>query len=396
MIVLDKTFYSLTRKLLILTGLWPFSSRILNVAMRATWLCLVFGFQVVQIALLQIGGVTIIHMIYFISFSCTTMIVYVKYIASGLLQHVLKNSLESLARWHSSTDQRELQIFEKFGNKQDRVVVIYLYIGVTTTIVCLLVLASPTLLDFIVPLNNSRSLHFILVIEFDSERDNHFYLVYGYLIACCVGGVILTTANDCTISILLNHHSAVYETISYRIEKAINQWLDPKTIAFQKDHRLHRTIGEMMDLYQRTQSDFDSIMRTVMIPYSVLIVLMTISLCTHMSQFVERVQSPADFDLTIINGLSYLIQLVTSYRENCMSQTYTDNSLNVFHELCKTRWYKLPLKVQKLLLLSLQRTSKGSVPLLAGIYVPSRKGFTGMLNASFKYFTMMNSIRYNS
>ncbi|XP_078036270.1 uncharacterized protein LOC144469650 isoform X2 [Augochlora pura] len=376
---LDETFYSLSRKLLLLTGLWPFSNRTLNIATRFTWLCLVFSFEVVQIILLRIGGVTLTHMTCFISFSCLTMIVYLKFIISGLLEHVLRNSLESLARGHSSTDQRELQIFERFGNKQNQMIVIYIYIGVSTIFICFLGLVSPMVLDIILPLNNSRSLHFILVIEFDSEKDNYFYLAYAYLMICCTCGVVLLTANDCTISILLHHHSAVYELISYRIKKAINRWLDPKAIVFKKDKRLHRGIGEMMDLYQKTQSEFESIMTTVMIPYSVVIILMTISLCTHMSQFVERVHSPADLDLTIINGLSYLIQLAMTYRENCMCQTYSDNSLNVFHELCTTEWYKLPLKVQKLVLLALQRTSKGSVPVLAGMFVPSRKGFTGVI-----------------
>ncbi|XP_076287739.1 uncharacterized protein LOC143212648 [Lasioglossum baleicum] len=100
--------------------------------------------------------------------------------------------------------------------------------------------------------------------------------------------------------------------------------------------------------------------------------------------------------MTIVNASMCVIQLAYAYRENNICQIYIDNSANVYHEICQTPWYALPLKVQKLFLHVLQRTSKGCVPVIGGIFVPSRKGFTWMLNTACSYFTVMYSLRYKS
>ncbi|XP_076657871.1 uncharacterized protein LOC143361992 isoform X1 [Halictus rubicundus] len=391
--VFRETSYNLSRKLLILTGLWPFTGRILNLSVRAAWCCFIVSFEVFQIVIMTHHAITIIRLVYFISFLCTMMILFTKYLIVIFLQDILKKLLVNIARWYGSTDQEEIRIFEKFGNDQKREVIIFICLAVVTVVTCQLALLSPALLNIVVPLNYSRSIRFMLVIEF-KQGDDNFFLVYVYFTIACVTLMLIISTSDCIMSIMLHYHSAVYETISYRTNVAINEWLNPKNVAFEKDHRLYQQICEVMELYQNIQSDFERIMAVITTPYFIIVMMLTFSLCIYTFQAVELLHTIEHLNMSLVSVLTGLVQFAYAYRENSMSQMYIDNSLNVFHELCQTPWYRLPLKVQKLLLLALQRTSKGCVPVLCGLFLPSRKGFAWVIHLN--PFNLNNNLKHTN
>ncbi|XP_076287727.1 uncharacterized protein LOC143212639 isoform X2 [Lasioglossum baleicum] len=207
---------------------------------------------VFQLILLNIHGITFIRLVYFVSFSCTVTILLIKYIIVMFLQDLLKKSLENLARWHSSIDQTELRIFEKFANEQRRTAIIFLSAGTASLVICQLTLLSPILLNIVAPLNDSRPVRFILVIQFE-QGDDYFVAIYVYFLIACVILISFVATTDCIMSIMMHYHSAVFKTISYRTNVAINEWLNPKNITFEKDHRLYQRICEVIDLYQDIQ-----------------------------------------------------------------------------------------------------------------------------------------------
>ncbi|XP_076226781.1 uncharacterized protein LOC116432838 [Nomia melanderi] len=377
------------------TGLWPFNYRVLNIAARVVWCCTLLIFEAVQIVIHKAYGNNIISLIFFVSCSCTTVIISTKYITATLLQTILRNTMENMVRWHSLSDQRIVRIFEKYGERHRNVVAIYMYITVVSSLIYILVSIMPLFLDIVAPLNLSRSLHIIIAPEFNDDQHLYYYVTFVYFFVACLSGMVILTASDCLIGLLFCHHAAIFETVSYRIKNATDDWFNATNPTLENDDQLYRRICGAMDLYQRVQSEFKYIMTVVAIPYFIIAILMTICLCAHMFQLVVLLDSPDEFDLSLINALSTLLHLIYCYRQNQLSQKYVDHSLDVFYETYNIQWYVLPVRVQKLLLLILQGTSKGCVPVLAGLYVPSRKGFAMVLNKSFSYLAGMYSLRYN-
>ncbi|KAG9429165.1 hypothetical protein HZU67_09540 [Apis mellifera carnica] len=89
----------------------------------------------------------------------------------------------------------------------------------------------------------------------------------------------------------------------------------------------------------------------------------------------------------------FVKQLMIMFLCNYNGQILIDNSEELFDELYFSIWYFVPLKVQKILLLIMTRSSTTCMFHILGVFVPCYTGFTTMLSTSFSYFTLMYSIQ---
>ncbi|XP_076285171.1 uncharacterized protein LOC143211400 isoform X2 [Lasioglossum baleicum] len=78
---------------------------------------------------------------------------------------------------------------------------------------------------------------------------------------------------------------------------------------------------------------------------------------------------------------------------NYSGQMMLDSSLNFYQEICNTLWYRIPPKMQKMVLLALVRTQVAVELNLAGLFVPCYEGLTMMMSSSFSYFTLLCSVQ---
>lgn len=81
--------------------------------------------------------------------------------------------------------------------------------------VACLTLIWPCLLDIVVPLNESRPLHFILGIVHSTDQDEHIFLIFGHALTVYIIGFAIVIAVDSLFSLITHHHCAIFRIIRY-------------------------------------------------------------------------------------------------------------------------------------------------------------------------------------
>ncbi|XP_019696788.1 odorant receptor 49a-like [Harpegnathos saltator] len=77
---------------------------------------------------------------------------------------------------------------------------------------------------------------------------------------------------------------------------------------------------------------------------------------------------------------------------NYVGQILIDHSASIFEKTYLTRWYSAPLRVQKLLPIIMQRSTRSCKMTIGGMFVSSLEGFAALMSTTMSYFTVLWSV----
>ncbi|XP_061940023.1 uncharacterized protein LOC133667192 [Apis cerana] len=121
--------------------------------------------------------------------------------------------------------------------------------------------------------------------------------------------------------------------------------------------------------------------------------LSMISMAINLHRLVNAITIKKNQLEILISLIIFANHLVIMFLSNHTAQILMNNSEEFFHELYISVWYSVPLKVQKILLLIMIRSSTTCIFHICGVFVLCHAGFTTMLSTSFSYFTLIYSIQ---
>ncbi|TGZ45825.1 hypothetical protein DBV15_02677 [Temnothorax longispinosus] len=93
------------------------------------------------------------------------------------------------------------------------------------------------------------------------------------------------------------------------------------------------------------------------------------------SRKLSRLITTEEYQDTITTLLFVLGHFWYLFFCNYLGQEVIDHSSNVFHKTYNVQWYTAPVKVQKLLLLVMQRSMRHCTIMIGGLFIPSLEGF---------------------
>ncbi|XP_072744243.1 uncharacterized protein [Anoplolepis gracilipes] len=207
--------------------------------------------------------------------------------------------------------------------------------------------------------------------------------------------VIATTTGVATESFsLINavHVFGMYKIASYRIEHMINKDVLRVCIA-QRYTILHHRITAAVDVHRRALELSELLKESFGRSY---LILITIIICSgsinlfHFFRIITMKQKILEIGISLLYIACHFLFLILG---NFFGQEFI-NSDSYFHQtICNTKWYNTPLKVQKLILFLLQKTTKSYKLDAGGMFSPCFEGLITTISLLFSFVTVLCSIQ---
>ncbi|KAG6802038.1 odorant receptor [Apis mellifera caucasica] len=385
--------YRIYRIILKIIGLWPYDNSIYVWIQRLCLLSYFFANIIFQIVSLLRSEITLQNSILILSITCPLVLFLLRYIGSIACFPTIKIVFKHIRTEENIVqDSIESQIRMKLIDDSHHIINIFFWMTYTTIVIFIIYVSYPIILDFMIPLNESRT-HFIYYITTFSHNQSIYLDILDFnFMFTGIFGLLSVACSESITGIYSYYICILLKIVSYRIQKIIMYLAMFKLSPKQIDSKLIE-LYRVVDIHNQTIELIDFMLSTAGIHYIIASLLVVISLAINLHRLVnatliKKNQLEMLFCFTLV-----AIHLVIIFLNNYNGQIVMNSSQELFDELYNSMWYFMPLKAQKILLLiMLQSTTKHAFNIL-GLFTPCYAGFSTMLSSSFSYFTLMYSIQ---
>ncbi|NP_001229920.1 odorant receptor 130 [Apis mellifera] len=356
--------YRIYRIILKIIGLWPYDNSIYVWIQRLCLLSYFFANIIFQIVSLLRSEITLQNSILILSITCPLVLFLLRYIGSIACFPTIKIVFKHIRTEENIVqDSIESQIRMKLIDDSHHIINIFFWMTYTTIVIFIIYVSYPIILDFMIPLNESRT-HFIYYITTFSHNQSIYLDILDFnFMFTGIFGLLSVACSESITGIYSYYICILLKIVSYRIQKIIMYLAMFKLSPKQIDSKLIE-LYRVVDIHNQT-----------------------IELLVN-ATLIKKNQLEMLFCFTLV-----AIHLVIIFLNNYNGQIVMNSSQELFDELYNSMWYFMPLKAQKILLLiMLQSTTKHAFNIL-GLFTPCYAGFSTMLSSSFSYFTLMYSIQ---
>ncbi|XP_076378796.1 odorant receptor Or2-like isoform X3 [Megalopta genalis] len=369
--------YKFYHTLMCLTGLWPYDKSILTYIQRFVVLVMTFTCIASQICILTSVKVSLNEIIVMISFGSTLFLYFLRYSTSVVLFPVMTFVFDNMQRDFSQLkDPVELKILLEDSIVAKRIVQAY-FAMVCTGGLCLVgSLGISTFVD------SDIQLHFLNLLGFFyKERSQQSAFTCWHITLTTVYGLLTLTCTEGSVTVFASYISGMLKIASYRMQNAVN------TVA---NSRTTKTIDirSAMEMHRRAILYTKDIMLLCLLLTLVVIVAFGVNLYGFFISITES----NDRDAMMLSVHFVMAYTTFICGNNYSGQLVLDSSGELFRETYNSLWYRIPAKMQKLVLFSLMRSRSDVAFNLAGLFTPCYEGFTMMMSSSFSYFTLLCSV----
>ncbi|XP_031773294.1 uncharacterized protein LOC116414636 [Apis florea] len=376
--VFDKHYHTY-RTVLKIVGLWPYNNSVYVWIQRLLLLTLYLGNVIFQIVSLLRSEITLRNCILILSTTCPFIIVLLRYVSFIIFFPMLKYLFHHMSMEESIIrDSIERRIQTKYIADSCHMIEILLRVTYGTVISYGMFLLYLITSDFIMPLNefHTRVLHYFTL--FSVNRTVYFYILCLDFLFVVTFGLLSIICTESIIGLCSYHVGILFKIISHRIQKIIkyltmfnlsSKQIDSKLIELYRVVDIHNQAIEFISIV------INNLGKQFMIP-SLLIV---ISMAVNLHRLVSAIIANKDQLEILISLIFFTNQLVVVFLNNHNSQIFINNNEEFFHELYISVWYFVPLKVQKILLLIMTRSSTTCMFHIFGVFFPCYAGFTSVI-----------------
>ncbi|XP_070511415.1 putative odorant receptor 85d, partial [Cardiocondyla obscurior] len=269
------------------------------------------------------------------------------------------------------------------------IVAVWLY---STLFLLILMLFSPSILNIVIPLNESRqSWQLPTAMEFFIDREKYANLLTLYLFLIAFISTSIMIATETLMIMYVQHICSMFQITGYRIERTLNKSHIKWLISSEKFNS--KSIVKAVDNHRSAIKFVDFLKRTFSISHFFAIPLGVTSLSINMYLFCECIMAK-NIGGASMSFLYIATHFLYIFFCNYIGQKVIDYSDDIFKKICSTRWYEAPLKIQKCLVMITYRSMKPStLTVCLGLYLPSLQGFATLVSSSLSYFMVIYSVR---
>ncbi|KYN05346.1 hypothetical protein ALC62_03630 [Cyphomyrmex costatus] len=237
--------------------------------------------------------------------------------------------------WNELSNAHELEIIKKYsaiGRLITLFTTLFAYLAIFSFILVQLLLNF--VLDIATTTNESRIRHLTAEIEVFIDQQKYFtpLLLYMFLVVLC--GITTVIAMETLCMSYTQHACGLFEIAKFiEMTKANFEW-----------------------------------MYFIAIPCAVL----TLSINLYRLSRLITTEAYGDLITTVLFVLGHIWYLFFC---NYVGQEVINHSSDIFHKTYNVQWYMTSLKVQKLLLFIMQRTTRYCTLMVGGLFIPSLEGF---------------------
>ncbi|XP_078051834.1 odorant receptor 10-like [Augochlora pura] len=174
---------------------------------------------------------------------------------------------------------------------------------------------------------------------------------------------------------------------TYRMQNAVNTAANSNSISVKM-----MDIRSAADMHRRAIHYAKKYTDDLTMTCLFLTIVVIVSFGVNVYRFFISITESNDRDAVMLS-----IHFVVAYTtficgNNYSGQLILDSSNKLFQETYNSLWYRIPPKMQKLVLFSMLRSQTEVAFNLSGLFIPCYEGFTMMMSSSFSYFTLLCSV----
>ncbi|XP_066581933.1 odorant receptor 10-like [Prorops nasuta] len=286
-------------------------------------------------------------------------------------------------------------IIKKYANLGKQITIIYAS-SMQLVVTCYYISScvSPVL-DIILPMNETRTRTLILPGDFYVHTEEYFFFIltmewYGMVVTA-----YYTYAFDSLYITLMLHICGMFTVLSQKLETLKVNHFESKKYKLLRgnitsDEIIYHHLTECIKLHLRCIEFAERLNSTFSVAFIPDLFLGVLFASASAFKFVTSIN---DYDQQIQSGMLYLTQTLRIFATSFLGQLLIDHSRHVSYSACGNRWYELPEKSKKLLLLIMMRSIKPTQFIVAKIFTLNIDLFSKITRTVLSYCTVMLSVQ---
>ncbi|XP_029678508.1 uncharacterized protein LOC115244727 [Formica exsecta] len=298
----------------------------------------------------------------------------------------LRSSLNQLQDvYNEIEDKNEIAIIEKYGSRAKRITVGLILIGIFCQFIFALLYTWPYILIFT---NKSRShSSSYIVTEYFIDQEKYSYLIMLHRHAAGFIGTMAMTATGTMLITYLQHTCAMFSIASYRIEQAIGIL---QKSGFNNEQKSCEKIICAVNIHCKAMKLSNFLISNIEGSFFCLIAAGMVCLCCNLLRIASLTNN---IEQRLLSLTVVIVLYMYLFLSNYTAQDITDHNEYVFATIYNVRWYIAPIRIQKMILFLLQRSTIDFNLILGGIFVASMQSAASLASTSISYFTVLYSTR---
>ncbi|XP_026673542.1 odorant receptor 13a-like isoform X2 [Ceratina calcarata] len=283
----------------------------------------------------------------------------------------------------------EMNVLDQITNEGTTLATIYRKcLWLTVTLFVSLSLYNP-LVDLIAPLNETRPRQHLFHVNYlFLDEMEYFWPVFVHLSFVAVATVIIIITIDSLYIVIIHHACGMFAACGHLVQNATEDTVERKG-GIIDDHG-YKEYNRCINVHYEALQFYDVLdvccRNSYLIQMGINMMLVSVT-AVELVIFFDR---PAD----VIRLISYLAaQLFHLYMISLPGQRLLEQSLAVTDKVWFSRWYEIPVRAQKMLVLMILRANKPCVLTAAGLYQMTIESFGITVKACMSYFAMFLSVR---
>ncbi|KAL6431191.1 hypothetical protein ACFW04_007121 [Cataglyphis niger] len=383
-------YYSVTKRLLLLAGQWPYQRRKERL-LRVTLITIILiSFIIPEIGKFIQCNRNVQCILMVVPEQLSIVVILIKLYTCHFNNSKIKDLTDQMYNdWKNLEIPEEYEIIKTYAAKARLYSLIYTLYYYTACPLFILISLTPQILDIVLPLNESRPMLMPYEAHYFVHDDReYFYYIFFHALVSMIIIIIGLLAHDCLILTYIEHVCSIFAIAGFRFESlACNGNTDMSNN--NPDRIYNKKIALSIHAHWRALQFAELLADTFSISFIIQILIVTLAMSVTLLRIVKQL----DDIMEVARSLSFITsQLIHLFCFSLQGQKLIDHSLQIRDKIYKGSWYKIPVKSQRMLLQVMRKCLQPNFLTAGKIYIFSLRSFSTVLQTSMSYFTVLASI----
>ncbi|XP_076221738.1 uncharacterized protein LOC143174332 [Nomia melanderi] len=388
--IFKSQYFNLCRVELLLTGLWPYQTKMAVIPLRIFLSIFVVAFFNAEICKIITSRHDMRILIETTPPFLSCIGIMIKY-TNGWIN--IKKMKELIGRikydWECAVLNKEDHIFEFYAKEVWKVNMEYAILLHSMTLFYLALIITPGVLNKLTSWNITRFMHQPIHVEFFVDEDEYFLYILMFINISITIALTILLAVDLELNIIIGHACTMFAVVGYRLENVFRF----NSGQPEKIEKIERILVSTIQYHKETIKFVEGINSYCSNSYILLCGVAILLFSTLLLHVFIVIRSSEGFDVVAIPVLNFVGHVTVLYFNTIMAQRMMDVSSDVFHQSYCGEWYSAPITAQKMLLIIMGKCLKPATIVFANFVTLSREKFAMILETSMSYFMVLYSLQ---
>ncbi|XP_017889271.2 uncharacterized protein LOC108630467 [Ceratina calcarata] len=292
----------------------------------------------------------------------------------------------TVAVWHR-LNSGELTVLEEITARGSRVAQLYRNTLLIFTVLFVSVPMLFPIMDVIAPLNETRPRQQMLRVNYVAfDADEYFFYVYIQLSWSAVVVVSIIVTVDSLYIVIIHHNSGLFAVCGYKLQNVTKN----RDAQLENESRMYGKFRECVLAHKEAIEFYDALNQSSRNSYLLQVGLNMMGISVTAVQTVVNLDKPEE---AIRTGIFLGAEQFHLFVISLPGQVLIDHCSQLAEDIYGSTWYKVPVRIQRMLYTMQIRSSRRSALTAGGLYEMNIENFGITFKTCMSYFTMLMSLK---